>query len=103
LFYRQQYAKPLQELTVEGTFYHFQETDNNKSDVKTYLLDESLRNLLGREETITSRRNSINLKTDYVYPFGMDTKIESGIQLYLQQIGYDGSINQDTSKGVPDP
>jgi Outer membrane protein beta-barrel family/Carboxypeptidase regulatory-like domain len=103
VFYRQQYVKPLQELTIEGTFYHFQETDDNKNNLKAYLLDESLRNLLAREENTTSRRTSGNLKIDYTQPFGMDTKLEAGVQLYLQQINYNGSINQDTSRGIPKP
>lgn len=101
VFYRQQYAKPLQELTIEGTFYHFLQGDEYKTNKKTYGSINNLLDSINRYEKNNSARNYVNLKTDYVYPLGMDTKIETGIQLYWQQMGFDvpsyRQLNLDTS------
>jgi hypothetical protein len=38
-------------------------------------------------------RNYYSTKVNYVHPIGMNTKIESGYQLYYQQMSYDFTIN----------
>jgi|GEM_PF-180291 len=100
VFYRQQFAKPLQELTIEGTYYHFLQGDEYKTNKRTYNESKKLLNSLDRYEKNNSGRNYVNLKTDYVHPLGMDTKIETGIQIYWQQMDYNASYRQlplDTS------
>jgi outer membrane receptor protein involved in Fe transport len=100
VFYRQQFVKPLQELTIEGTFYNYSEDDEYKTDKSTNNINNSLSNYLNRDEKNNSLRKYVNFKIDYVQPFGMDTKIETGIQLYWQQINDTAHYNQlklDTS------
>jgi outer membrane receptor protein involved in Fe transport len=95
-FYRQQFEKPLQELTIEGSFYDFAQGDEYKTDKSTYYTNTNPLNNLNRYEKNNSGRNSLNLKADYVQPFGMDTKIETGVQLYWQQMGYNATYRQLT-------
>lgn len=96
LFYRQQFVKPLQELTIEGKIYHFLQGDEYKTNNYTYNLNNDTLSYLDRYEKNNSGRNYVNLKSDYVHPLGMDTKIETGIQLYWQQMGFDATYRQLT-------
>lgn len=96
VFYRQQFAKPLQELTIEGTFYHFLQGDQYQTDKNTYYISNKLLDSLDRYEKNNSGRNYVNLKADYVHPLGMETKIETGFQIYWQQMDFNASFRQLT-------
>ncbi len=95
VFYRQQFIRPIQEFTFEGTFYNFSEVDGFTTNKSTSTINDLLLNNLNRDEKNNSNRNSVNLKADYVQPLGMDTKIETGVQLYYQKMGYSATYKQN--------
>lgn len=94
LFHKKTFKKPIQELTTEITYYNFNSHQDN--DFKNYMLDVLLQDTISvytRFEDDENKRNYMSAKINFVQPIGMNTKIESGYQLYYQQMDYDFKIN----------
>jgi outer membrane receptor protein involved in Fe transport len=94
LFYKKTFKNPVQELTVENTWYVFKSRDDNSFENTRYPYDsETVLDYYSRHEENLNERNYYSAKVNYVHPIGMNTKIESGYQLYYQQMSYDFTIN----------
>jgi ferric enterobactin receptor len=99
LFYKKSFKKPIEEFTAEASYYIFK--SNNQTDFTNnrflYGTDTELSSY-GRLELDINKRNYFSTKLNYVYPLGMSAKLETGYQLYFQQMSYDFNIdNQESS------
>jgi outer membrane receptor protein involved in Fe transport len=105
LFYRKQFKKPIQEFTNETNYYLFKSTDNNDF-TNTYYNTDMTNPTPGyiRDETNISKRSYFSSKFDYVHPLGFSSRLETGYQIYYQDINYnfrsnDASQNNDYQYG----
>jgi outer membrane receptor protein involved in Fe transport len=99
LFYKKTFKKPVQEFTAETNLYWFKSNAGNDFTNITYLYNtDSQISTYGRTEDDVSDRNYFSVKLNYVQPLGMSAKIETGYQLYNQQMSYLFNIdNQESS------
>lgn len=101
LFYKKTFKKPIQEFTVENTFYRFSSDERNDFANTQYLYDsDTVINLTKRVENNLNRRNYVSTKVDYVQPIGMNMKIETGYQFYYQHLTYDFKIDDVVSNNL---
>jgi hypothetical protein len=84
LFYKREFEKPIQELTIETSAYLFNSKDRNK-----YLIQLQANNDSTNFENIINDRNYISSKVDYVHPIGTKIRLEAGYQFYYQIMNYD--------------
>jgi outer membrane receptor protein involved in Fe transport len=99
LFYKRSFSKPVEEFTAEASYYIFNSGDNNEFTNTRYpYAGDLILNTFSRVEENTNTRNYFSTKLDYVYPIGLYAKIETGYQLYSQQLEYNFNIdNQEAS------
>lgn len=99
LFYKKTFNKPVQEFTVETSYYWF--NSNTQSDFANsrYLYNSDvLISTCSRLQEDLNDRNYFSAKLNYVQPIGLSAKIEAGYQLYYQKLNYDFNIdNAETS------
>lgn len=91
-FYKRQFEKPIQEFTTEISYYNFisdGKTRLNKLTVPNTIYNDTVFRLEDNE----NNRYSFNLKTDYVHPINMDTKFETGVQVYRQQMDFNADYH----------
>lgn len=94
LFYKKTFKNPVQELTVENTWYAFKSRDDNSFENTRYPYESgTVLDYYSRHEENLNERNYYSAKVNYVHPLGMNAKVESGYQLYYQQMSYDFTIN----------
>ncbi|NJK98427.1 MAG: TonB-dependent receptor [Bacteroidales bacterium] len=94
LFHKKSFKKPVQELTTELTYYTFHSHQDNDFENTRLLFGTNEKiNTYSRLEDDINDRNYLSAKINYVQPLGMNTKIESGYQLYYQEMDYDFVIN----------
>lgn len=94
LFYKKTFKNPVQELTVENTYYNFRSVEDNSFDNTRYPYDSgTVLDTYSRQEESLNRRNYYSAKVNFVQPLGMNAKLESGYQFYYQQMSYDFTIN----------
>lgn len=94
LFYKKTFKSPVQELTVENTYYNFRSVEDNSYDNTRYPYNSgTVLDSYSRREENLNRRNYYSTKANYVHPLGMNAKLESGYQFYYQQMSYDFTIN----------
>jgi outer membrane receptor protein involved in Fe transport len=93
LFHKKTFKKPIQEFTSETSYYIFRSNQNSDFENR---LKSSETNIYGRKELDHNERDYFSVKLNYVQPFGMNTKLEAGYQLYFQDMNYNFTIN-DTS------
>lgn len=94
LFHKKSFKKPVQELTTELTYYTFHSHQDNDFENTRLLFGTNEKiNTYSRLEDDINDRNYLSAKINYVQPLGMNTKIESGYQLYYQEMDYDFIIN----------
>ena len=97
-FYRKKFEKPIQELTVESIYYFFSSENDNHFEQRLYpatgmtVLDSTFRN-----ELTINDRDYFSTRIDYVQPIGVDMRLETGIQFYIQHMDYDYSTNEGTA------
>jgi outer membrane receptor protein involved in Fe transport len=89
LFYKKTFKKPVQEFTAESNIYLFKSFAGNDFTNTRYLYntDTELSGYDRLEEDI-NKRNYLSVKLNFVQPIGMSAKIETGYQLYNQQMSY---------------
>jgi outer membrane receptor protein involved in Fe transport len=99
LFYKKTYIKPVQEFSAEANLYWFKSNTGNDFTNTRYLYNTNTEvNSYTRLEDDINDRNYFSVKLNYVQPLGMSAKIETGYQLYSQQMSYLFNIdNQETS------
>jgi hypothetical protein len=101
LFYKKTFKKPVEEFTAEASYYMFKSKDgtdfsNNRYPYNSDLLISNF----SRLEHNLNTRNYFSTKLDYVYPAGLSAKIETGYQLYYQQLGYDFNIDNQPQSNL---
>ena len=99
LFYTKTFSKPVQEFTAETNLYWFKSNTGNDFFNTRYLYNSDTEiNSYSRLEDDINNRNYFSVKLNYVQPLGMSGKIETGYQLYSQQLSYLFNIdNQESS------
>jgi outer membrane receptor protein involved in Fe transport len=99
LFYTKTFNKPVQEFTAEMNLYWFKSNTGNDFINTRYLYNSDTEiDSYSRLEDDINNRNYFSVKLNYVQPLGMSGKIETGYQLYSQQMSYLFNINnQETS------
>jgi iron complex outermembrane recepter protein len=101
LFYKKTFKKPTQEFTAENTYYNFKSTEENDFTNTRYLYNSgSVIDTYVRAEDNLNNRNYYSTKLNYIHPLGMSAKIETGYQLYYQQLSYDFRINSQVSDNL---
>jgi outer membrane receptor protein involved in Fe transport len=101
LFYKKTFKKPIQEFTAETNLYWFESNTGNDFTNITYLYNtDSQISTYGRKEDDVSQRNYFSVKLNYVQPLGMSAKIETGYQLYNQQMSYLFNIDNQESNNL---
>ncbi len=87
LFYKKTFKNPIQEFTAENTYYNFKSDEENDFTNTRYLYNtNSVLDTYVRLEDNLNERNYFSTKLNYVQPIGMSAKIETGYQLYYQQM-----------------
>lgn len=101
LFYKRTFNKPVEELTAEVSYYMFNsfEESNFTNSRHPYNSDEVL-STYSRMEDDLNERDYLSTKVDFVYPIGLNTKIEAGHQFYYQQLGYDFRIDNQVGSNL---
>jgi outer membrane receptor protein involved in Fe transport len=94
LFYKKTFKKPIQEFTAETNIYWF------KSNTRYLYNSDTQINTYTRLEDDLNQRNYSSVKLNYVHPIGMYAKIETGYQLYSQQLSYDFNIDNQESNNL---
>jgi len=101
LFYKKSFKNPIQEFTAENTYYNFKSDEENDFTNTRYLYNSnSVLDTYVRLEDNLNERNYYSAKLNYVQPMGMAAKIETGYQLYYQQMSYDFKINNQASNNL---
>jgi hypothetical protein len=101
LFYKKTFKKPIQEFTAETNLYWFKSNTGNDFTNITYLYNtDSQISTYGRMEDDVSQRKYFSVKLNYVQPLGMSAKIETGYQLYNQQMSYLFNIDNQESNNL---
>jgi hypothetical protein len=96
LFYKRNFDRALQELTVETNYYWFNSNELNDFSNKRYIYQtDSVVNTYARLENNLNKRDYFSTKVNYVQPIGMNAKIETGYQLYYQSLSYDFNIDRE--------
>jgi outer membrane receptor protein involved in Fe transport len=101
LFYKKTFSKPVQEFTAETNIYWFNSNTGNDFTNTRYLYNtDSEISSYSRVEDDINNRNYFSLKLNYVQPLGMSAKIETGYQIYNQQMSYLFNINNQESSNL---
>jgi outer membrane receptor protein involved in Fe transport len=101
LFYKKSFKNPIQEFTAENTYYNFKSDEENDFTNTRYLYNSnSVLDTYVRLEDNLNERNYYSAKLNYVQPMGMSAKIETGYQLYYQQMSYDFKIDNQESDNL---
>lgn len=101
LFYKKTFKKPIQEFTAEINYYMFKSNDGNDFTNTRYLYNsDSTLSTYARLEENLNKRNYFSTKLNYVQPIGLSAKIETGYQLYYQQLSYLFSIDNQESTNL---
>jgi outer membrane receptor protein involved in Fe transport len=99
LFYKRTFKKPVEEFTAEVSYYLFKsDEESDFTNTRYQYNSDVILSTYGRMEDDLNRRNYLSSKLDFVYPVGLNAKIETGYQFYYQRMGYDFRIdNQEES------
>lgn len=101
LFYQKTFKKPVQEFTVDASYYTFNSNSGNDFTNTRYNIDPySLISTYTRREDDLNKREYYSTKLNYVQPLGMSAKLEVGYQLYYQNLSYDFIIDNSASSNL---
>ena len=101
MFYKKTFNKPIQEFTAEANLYWFNSNTGNDFTNTRYLYNtDSQISTYSRLEDDLNKRDYLSIKLNYVQPLGMNAKIESGYQLYNQQMSYLFNIDNAESNNL---
>jgi len=100
-FYKKTFKKPVEEFTTEVTWYMFRSVSGNSfSNVRYPYGSEVVLDTYSRVEDDLNNRRYISTKLDYVYPLGMNAKLEAGYHFYFQKMEYDFKINNQPESNL---
>jgi hypothetical protein len=101
LFYQKKFKKAIQEFTAESNYYRFKSDSENDFTNTLFPQNSTLPlSTYSRLEDNLNERNYFSTKLNYVHPVGLVAKIETGYQLYYQQLSYDFNINNEVSDNL---
>jgi hypothetical protein len=101
LFYKKTFKKPIEEFTAEASYYRFKSDEGNDfTNTRHPYNSDLIDSTYSRLEDNLNKRNYFSTKLDYVYPAGLYAKIETGYQLYYQQLGYDFNIDNQVENNL---
>jgi len=101
LFYKKTFKNPIQEFTAENTYYWFNSDEKNDFTNTRYFYDtDEVDNTFSRLENNMNDRSYYSAKLNYVHPLGLTAKIETGYQLYYQQMSYFFRIDNQESDNL---
>ncbi len=101
LFYKKTFKKPVEELTAETSYYIFNSAEENDfTNTRHPYNSDAIISTYARLEDDLNRRNYFSGKLDYVYPVGLNAKIETGYQFYYQQMDYDFRIDNQEGNNL---
>jgi outer membrane receptor protein involved in Fe transport len=103
LFYKKTFKKPIEEFTAEASYYMFKSVSGNDfTNTRHPYHSDVILDTVSRLEDDLNKRNYFSAKLDYVYPVGLNAKIEAGYQGYYQQMAYDFNINNEATSNLFD-
>jgi hypothetical protein len=101
LFYKKTFIRPVEELTAEASYYFFNSnTGNDFSNTRYTYNSEVVLDTYSRTETDINKRNYFSGKIDYVYPLGMNARLEAGYHFYFQEMAYDFNIDNQAESNL---
>jgi outer membrane receptor protein involved in Fe transport len=101
LFYKRTFKKPIEEFTAEASYYIFNSvTENDFANTRHPYNSNVILDTYSRLEDDLNKRNYLSTKLDYVYPVGLNAKIEAGYQLYYQLMTYDFNIDNQAESNL---
>lgn len=101
LFYKRTFNKPVEEFTAEAIFYNFKSVSGSSfSNIRYPYGSGEILDTYSRLEDDLNNRNYFSTKLDYIYPLGMNTKLEAGYHFYYQKLGYDFKIDNQTESNL---
>ena len=101
LFYKKTFRKPIEEFTAEATYYIFKSVAGNDfTNTRHPYNSDVILDTYSRLEDDLNNRNYFSAKLDYVYPVGLNAKIEAGYHFYHQQMAYDFKINNQEESNL---
>jgi len=101
LFYKKNFEKAIQELTIESNYYWFNSEEQKHYNTENFLNgSDSSYSATVRFENNLNQRQYFSTKINYVHPIGMNAKIEAGYQFYLQKLQYDFKIDAAESSNL---
>jgi len=101
LFYKRTFKKPIEEFTAESSYYIFKSvTENDFANTRHPYNSEVILDTYSRLEDDLNKRNYFSTKLDYVYPVGLNAKIEAGYQFYYQLMTYDFNIDNQAESNL---
>jgi len=101
LFYKKIFKNPIQEFTAENIYYNFKSDDGNDfTNTRYFYNSDSALSTYARLEENFNERNYYSTKLNYIQPIGLSAKIETGYQLYYQQLSYDFRIDNQESDNL---
>jgi hypothetical protein len=101
LFYKKTFKKPIEEFTAESSYYIFKSVSGSYFANTRYPYNSDvILDTYSRLEDDLNDRNYFSTKLDYVYPVGLNAKIEAGYHFYFQQMGYDFKIDKQAESNL---
>ncbi len=100
-FYKRTFLKPVEEFTAEAIWYNFKSVSASSfSNIRYPYGSDVVLDTYSRLEDDLNNRNYFSTKLDYVYPLGMNAKLEAGYHFYYQKMGYDFKIDNQTESNL---
>ncbi|MBG0859136.1 MAG: TonB-dependent receptor [Bacteroidales bacterium] len=101
LFYKRTFSKPIEEFTAESSYYIFKSVSGSYFTNTRYPYDSDvILDTYSRLEDDLNDRNYFSTKLDYIYPVGLNAKIEAGYHFYYQQMAYDFTIDNQAESNL---
>jgi outer membrane receptor protein involved in Fe transport len=101
LFYKRTFKKPVEEFTAEASYYFFNSVSQNDFTNTSHPYNSDvIIDTYSRLEDDLNDRNYFQSKLDFVYPLGMNAKLEAGYHFYYQQMGYDFKIDKQEERNL---
>ena len=101
LFYKKSFRKPVEEFTAEASYYIFKSVAGDYfTNTRHPYNSDVILDTYSRLEDDLNKRNYFSTKLDYVYPVGLNAKIETGYHLYYQWMAYDFNIDHQLENNL---
>ena len=100
-FYKRTFKKPVEEFTADINYYFFNSNSGNYFTNTRHPYNSSvILDTYSRTEDDINKRNYLSAKLDYVYPAGLNAKIETGYHFYYQKMGYNFNIDNQAESNL---